>query len=112
MRGRRGFKRTTTSAPFTTRPNTVCLLSSQGAATVVIKNWEPEGTARLDEDGTTGGCAASGWRDRETTQAARGPAPLVFGPALAMDTVKGRSCRKSRRNSSSNSRPLRRSEPP
>ena len=38
----------------------MCLLSSQGVATVVIKNWDP----------------------------------FVLGPALAIDTVKGRSCRK------------------
>ena len=31
--------------------------------------------------------------------------PLVFGPALAMDRVKGRSCRSDRWNSSSNSDP-------
>ena len=31
----------TTSAPFTTRPNTVCFPSSQGVATVVMKNCEP-----------------------------------------------------------------------
>jgi len=50
----------TTSIPFTTLPNTVCLLSSHGVATVVIKNWEP----------------------------------LVLGPALAMERVKGLSCLK------------------
>lgn len=50
----------TTSIPFTTLPKTVCLLSSQGVATVVIKNCEP----------------------------------LVFGPAFAIETVKGLSCRK------------------
>jgi hypothetical protein len=50
----------TTSIPFATLPNTVCLLSSHGVATVVIKNWEP----------------------------------FVFGPAFAIDTVKGLSCRK------------------
>jgi hypothetical protein len=31
----------TTSMPLTTRPNTVCLLSSQGVGTVVMKNWLP-----------------------------------------------------------------------
>lgn len=31
----------TTSIPFATLPNTVCLLSNHGVATVVIKNWEP-----------------------------------------------------------------------
>lgn len=44
-----------TSMPFVTRPNTVCLLSSHGVGTVVMKNCDP----------------------------------LVPGPALAMDTVKG-----------------------
>ena len=33
--------RITTSIPLTTRPNTVCLLSSQGVGTVVMKNWDP-----------------------------------------------------------------------
>ena len=61
----------TTSAPFTTRPNTVCFPSSQGVATVVMKNCEP----------------------------------FVFGPAFAMETVYGRSCRKSREISSANSPP-------
>ena len=61
-----------TSKPPVTRPNTVCLLSSQGAAAVVIKNCEP----------------------------------LVLGPALAMDTVKGRSWRSFLSNSSSNSPPF------
>lgn len=50
----------TTSMPFTTLPKTVCLLSSHGVATVVMKNWEP----------------------------------LVQGPALAIETVKGLSCLK------------------
>ena len=50
----------TTSIPFITLAKTVCLLSSQGVATVVIKNWDP----------------------------------LLFGPAFAIDTVKGLSCRK------------------
>ena len=49
-----------------TLPKTVCLLSSQGVGTVVMKNW----------------------------------LPLVFGPALAMLRVKGRSCLKLRSNSS------------
>lgn len=31
----------TTSIPLTTLPKTVCLLSSHGVATVVIKNCEP-----------------------------------------------------------------------
>ena len=31
----------TTSAPFDTRPNTVCLLSNHGVGTVVMKNCEP-----------------------------------------------------------------------
>ena len=31
----------TTSMPLTTRPNTVCLLSSQGVGTTVTKNWDP-----------------------------------------------------------------------
>lgn len=31
----------TTSIPSTTRPKTVCLLSSHGQGTVVMKNWEP-----------------------------------------------------------------------
>lgn len=31
----------TTSIPLATLPNTVCLLSNHGVATVVIKNWEP-----------------------------------------------------------------------
>lgn len=30
-----------TSIPFVTRPNTVCLLSSHGVGTVVIKNCDP-----------------------------------------------------------------------
>ena len=54
----------TTSIPFITLAKTVCLLSSQGVATVVIKNWDP----------------------------------LVFGPAFAIDTVKGLSCRKLQKN--------------
>lgn len=60
----------TTSIPFITLAKTVCLLSSQGVATVVIKNWDP----------------------------------LVFGPAFAIDTVKGLSCRKLQKytNDSSN----------
>mmetsp|Transcript_11858 Transcript_11858/g.37837 ORF Transcript_11858/g.37837 Transcript_11858/m.37837 type:complete len:617 (+) Transcript_11858:92-1942(+) len=49
----------TTSAPTTTRPKTVCLLSSHVVGAVVMKNWEP----------------------------------FVFGPAFAIETVKGRSCR-------------------
>lgn len=32
----------TTSVPFTTRPNTVCLPSSQGVGTVVMKNCRGE----------------------------------------------------------------------
>ena len=54
------FDTWTTSIPFTTLPNTVCLLSNHGVATVVIKNWEP----------------------------------LVFGPALAIESVNGLSCLK------------------
>lgn len=50
----------TTSMPFITLPKTVCLLSSQGVASVVMKNWEP----------------------------------FVFGPAFAIETMKGLSCRK------------------
>ena len=49
----------------------MCLLSSQGVGTVVMKNWEP----------------------------------FVLGPLLAMDSVKGRSWRSTRLNSSPNSAP-------
>ncbi|KAH9517535.1 hypothetical protein DERF_008205 [Dermatophagoides farinae] len=31
----------TTSMPLVTRPNTVCLPSSQGVAMTVMKNWDP-----------------------------------------------------------------------
>jgi len=51
-----------TSIPLVTLPKTVCLLSSHGVGTVVMKNWEP----------------------------------FVPGPALAIETVNGRSCRKLR----------------
>ena len=54
-----------------TRPKTVCLLSSQGVGTVVMKNWDP----------------------------------LVPGPELAMESVKGRSCRRLRLSSSANGSP-------
>lgn len=60
-----------TEAGAITRPNTVCLLSSHGVGTVVMKNCEP----------------------------------FVFGPALAIESVNGRSCLKFRLNSSGNSEP-------
>lgn len=65
----------TTPAPLTTRPNTVCLLSSQGVGAVVMKNWEPlvfgPGVcfgclfAGERENGEGGG----GWDGRDTAQA-------------------------------------------
>jgi len=74
----------TTSMPFVTRPNTVCLLSSQGVATVVMKNWMPV-RKRTSLGNLEFTCD-----------------PFVFGPAFAIDKIPGRSCLRERWNSSWN----------
>jgi hypothetical protein len=63
-----------------TSPNTTCLPSSQEVTTVVMKNWEP--FLQL-------GINVSVCDDRGVQSFSQA---YVFGPALAMDSRKGRSC--------------------
>ena len=132
-----------------TRPNTVCLLSNQGVATVVMKNlqggkpqqWQsswPHGQASISSPNEASiekhaltpcsllrahllapprrnglGLTASGSHnvpqavDRWVVKMGREAhwLPLVPGPALAIESVKGRSWRRLRLNSSENSPP-------
>lgn len=67
------------SIPFMTRPKTVCLLSSQGVGTVVIKTTDDVSNSH-DQFPDMDHLKYLHWD------------PFVFGPAFAIETVKGRSC--------------------
>ena len=92
--------RDTISIPRVMRPNTVCLLSNQDVGTVVMKNCEPfvpglRQTVRKFVDLSA------------TPKAAVCPKRnAVAYPEFAIETVKGRSCRRSRWNSSSKLPPV------
>ena len=93
-----------------TRPKIVCLLSSQGVDTVVIKNLQGSGTSMRCRQGAMKQPCHNDWKACCLKQANSSRLiqveaywePLVPGPAFAIDKVKGRSWRKLRLNSSSN----------
>ena len=119
--------RVTVSMPRTTQPNTLCLLSSHGVGTVVMKNCDlhnqthsqqkAQGPARNTFSHAqaraqfrahtqfTGSDIMCKTRGRTPHRAPCDAHPFVLGPPLAMLTMPGRSCLRLASNSSSNSPP-------